>query len=116
MLEDSTRYYPRLRPPGMVETDGFSALQTSFRLTLTFVSEVVIHNLQNCLSTTELKGKPLDYLIISMNSLSWKIDDFVCSSSKDNVTGSKLNSQLFLTINLTNCSETLSKALIHEDI
>ena len=80
--------------------------QTSLCLTLTFLSEVVIHNLQNCFcahtrlscleTTAELKRKPLDYfnylhelIIVKQN------DDFVCLSSKElklnhNVTGSSL--------------------------
>ena len=109
--------------------------QTSFCLTLTFVSEVVIHNFQNCLcSHTWLSTFLLfrDYYwtlrkTARLFKLSpWidyreKIDDFVCLSSKElklkhNVTGSKLNSQLFLKISLINCSETLWRALIHEDI
>ena len=50
MLADSARWFPRLRPPEM-EKKLIDPLpfQTSLCLTLTFLFEVVIHNLQNCL-------------------------------------------------------------------
>ena len=76
----------------------------------------------SCLeTTTELKGKPPDYFKYLHELIIVKKLMTVCLSSKElklkhNVTGSKLNSQLFLKISLINCSKTLSRALIHEDI